>query len=720
MVSQSHTWNADAVIEREKAHIAREREDESQPLSGLAFSGGGIRSAMFCLGVMQALARAGVLKKMDYLSTSSGGGYIGSSLTWFLHRGLPDGSEAGTDPERFPFGSPHQGARNQSDNPNGVLDFIRQHGYYLTPGRGLDIISFIGYVVRTVLVSFTFYAALLTVVMIGLYHFGIFSSYQIEVPLAGVGHVLSFGNPLLLLSVVFVALFVLLSLSYSVITRVPIGTSSWRYQFRVYNQIILGALLKLFLAALVVGSLPLVQDWLERMQSHIHTAGASTLMGTLIGWVQYYRGLKSDKQMGLGSSITSIVAALLIMYGLLLGTFILAENVIAAPDLPTLEVALVLSGFFLLVGWCANVNYSTAHRMYRDRLMETFMPDTRSLRANRWGFSEAADSALIETFCQSPNRRPYHLINSNLVLADSPRVKFRGRGGDNFILSPLYCGSDATGWRQSADYMKRAGRGMTLSSAMAISGAAVNPNAGNSGRGVTRNRWVSILYSLLNLRFGYWGLNPRYRDYRFFVPNYFNPVLWRSILTRGLREDRRFVELSDGGHFDNTAVYELIRRKLSVIVICDGGADPDYRFSDMGNLIERVRVDFGAQIEFDEPGLDLDGVRPRVPEQESDTAVPPLARRGFAVARIRYADGGEGRLLYVKSTLTAGMPEDVYSYKSRYPSFPHQSTTDQFFDEVQVEAYREVGYYVGWQLLEANAGVAPGQSPEAGRAGRWL
>src|SRR3954453_18554606 len=52
--------------------------------SALCLSGGGIRSASFALGVMQGLADAKLLSKFDYLSTVSGGGYIGSWLTAWL------------------------------------------------------------------------------------------------------------------------------------------------------------------------------------------------------------------------------------------------------------------------------------------------------------------------------------------------------------------------------------------------------------------------------------------------------------------------------------------------------------------------------------------------------------------------------------------------------------------------------------------------------------
>ena len=107
------------VLEQEAARIGQ------KPYCGLAISGGGIRSASFGLGVLQGLVRRGVLKKVDYLSTVSGGGYIGSSLTWFLKKNFPDGSQTGTEPENFPFGRRHVGGRTGVQR-NDILDYIRQ------------------------------------------------------------------------------------------------------------------------------------------------------------------------------------------------------------------------------------------------------------------------------------------------------------------------------------------------------------------------------------------------------------------------------------------------------------------------------------------------------------------------------------------------------------------------------------------------------------------
>ncbi|HEX7028953.1 MAG TPA: patatin-like phospholipase family protein, partial [Gammaproteobacteria bacterium] len=614
-MSLEYSTTADVVIEAEKSHIRKDFEDltkggaeKKQDFLGLAFSGGGIRSASFCLGVMQALVGGGILKKIDYLSTVSGGGYIGSALTWFLNRGMPDGSPAGTDPDNFPLGHARTGARNQKQNPNVVLDFLRQHGCYLTPGNKLDFISLLGYSARTIFVSFLVYFAVLTLV-IGLLKI---PGFLFKPPFPNPDHMLAcLPNWYFLGAVVLAGLFVAASILYSVLTWMPLGSTSWRYTFRFYNQAFLGILIKWSLALLVVGSLPLVHELLLKAKIHIEAAGGTTVLGGFIGWLQYFRQQRNTKEEApKGSEAISIIAAILIIYGLLLGAYILTEYIGALPKPERIAWSTGILVAVFLLGFCVNINYAGMHRMYRDRLMETFMPDPASANNNQWGFAREADKALIETMCRPPNRRPYHLVNTNLVLVDSDTAKYRGRGGDNFILSPLYCGSDASGWRKSSAYMKKSSRGITLSTAMAISGAAVNSNTAVAGRGISRNRWVSILLTLLNLRLGYWSLNPKFEGVTGFSPNFIVPGLLQSILFKGLKETQMMVELSDGGHFENLGLYELIRRKLKVIIACDSGADPKFTFDDLGNAIEKARVDFGAKIVFDDPKLDLRCILP--------------------------------------------------------------------------------------------------------------
>lgn len=128
---------------------------------------------------------------------------------------------------------------------------------------------------------------------------------------------------------------------------------------------------------------------------------------------------------------------------------------------------------------------------------------------------------------------------------------------------------------------------MTLAKAMATSAAALNPSAGVSGEGVTRNVVVSMLLSMLNLRLGYWTSNPG-KTNTLGSPNFFVPGLTSEILRFGLSETSRNLQLSDGGHYENLAFYELIRRKLDLIIVSDGGADPNFNFDDLANGVEKV------------------------------------------------------------------------------------------------------------------------------------
>ena len=352
--------------------------------------------------------------------------------------------------------------------------------------------------------------------------------------------------------------------------------------------------------------------------------------------------------------------------------------------------------FIVAVGRLVNVNYFGIHRMYRDRLMELFLPDNSAVVAQKWGESQDANKALIEDMCPADAPRPYHLINANVVLVDSKNTKFRERGGANFILSPLYCGSEATGWRLSKEYMKRTDPGMTLATAMAISGAAANPHAGGGGSGWTRNRAVSIVMSMLSLRLGYWAPNPNPKLDRGVIPNFINPGITAIFLWRQLHEEYEVLDLTDGGHFENLGLYELVRRKLKTIVVCDASADPRGEYASLATAIERVRVDFRATIEFPDQDYGLARLKAGESSGEKVDVATQGPDCGFAIGRIIYHDDVEdGTLIYIKPTLTKNLGPEIVSYSRRRPRFPHETTSDQFFDEQQFEVYRELGVVLG-------------------------
>ncbi|MDH4122280.1 MAG: patatin-like phospholipase family protein [Deltaproteobacteria bacterium] len=697
-------------------------------LTGLAFSGGGIRSATFCLGAAQAMARAGLLKKFDYLSTVSGGGYIGSSITWWVNKekgfGLGADFPYGTDDPSRPAGVA-KGADPSQDNPRQrqVLDFLRKHGNYLTPGRGLDLVAGMVAVGRTVLASLIGWGLLIHALVMSL----IITSYLLWNGLGGnsfwqwviqgncrmvqwsqltvsacqdtlemtggdgnafqqsVWLAYAFPEMTLVFSL-FMFLFLLLTVTsplsavlYSLATYFISG-----YRFRRRLEIAGSWMGKLWAVSLLVGALPILANWVG------YHGGWGTLAGLAMSW----RSMASVQKGGKGlvsPALKASLASLLVLYGfMVMATYWMMESFYRRYSDDAVEFILLILGAALLVNLVVNINKLSPHRFYRDRLMEAFLPDPGRILEDVPLAPQADKGRIQQVWNAQAPRSPFHLVNTNAVLVDSPRRVLRMRGGDSFVLSPGYCGSRATGWQSAEAFM---GGDVHLSTAMAISGAAANPNAGVAGQGVTRNRAVSLLMTMLNISLGYWVPNPAKLGFRQ-NPNRLFPGL--SPVSGGLEETNAFIQLSDGGHFENLAVYELIRRRARLVVCCDAGADPEYMFEDLQNLVRRLEEDFGVWLEFD-----ADNHLERVtPTQAAD--FPPdtkRAERGHVAGVIHYPEGVEGVFVLLKPTMVSNLSLKTKGYKGANPDFPDQSTADQFFDQAQFEAYRELGYRLAQQMI---------------------
>lgn len=705
------------ILGRSEALVAEELEalaprmkitgHHKDQLMGLALSGGGIRSATFALGVMQALAKEDVLNKMDYLSTVSGGGYIGSSLSWWLQQG----SGVGCGPANFPFGTDQQ-PDTKTDTPSQRrLRYLRQHGNYLTPGEGITLLSGVAIVLRAILLNLAVWLPVLIVIMMLLIKGSVIlcewlpssRAGWILVPLAEVLPI--WGDKgliflgLLLLAAVLGIIYGFGCLAYSWTTALAREhTRLSRYYLRRVFEQVTGHGLAAIAVMAVVGSIPAVAKGLAVSTGNEEVAGAGAVavgLGSAV-WSFFKAGQKHAGWVPL-PVLTTLGAAFLI-YGVLLTTYVISANYLVGPDAEAFW--LWLGGLALLaslIGWFANVNYVSMHRFYRDRLMETFMPDPQNALENVTAAATKADSVRLSSVNNAiDGRGPYHLINTNVLLVNSKRRRWRIRGGDNFILAPALCGSNATGWCSTSGFVRDS---MTLATAMAISGAAANPNTGVGGVGLTRNRLVSILMALLNLRLGYWAHNPQMPPRWWRRPNHFRPGIYEItslINLGGLREDRPFIQLSDGGHFENLAVYELIRRKLRLIIVCDAGADGEFKFADLQTTLRRIEEDFGAEVEFEGDH----GPGTLVPSMDAGYPMgSKLAARGYIVGDISYDDGTSGKLILLKTTMAPCVSTAVRGYKGAHPDFPDETTADQFFDEEQFEAYRELGHHIAQAMI---------------------
>jgi hypothetical protein len=356
----------------------------------------------------------------------------------------------------------------------------------------------------------------------------------------------------------------------------------------------------------------------------------------------------------------------------------------------------------VLAGFIVNANYIGIGRMYRDRLMELFMPDKEAVRDDQWRRAGNADQfAMVKLVDEHGHaQRPMQLVNCNVVMVGAQQDRFRGRGGDSFVINPCFSGSSATGWIATENL----GDGQfTLATAVASSGAAASPHAGVAGRGITRNPLVSLLLSLTNVRLGYWIRNPSASGgkakpwHKWIPPNLLMPGILQGLFGSGTTEKAFFVELTDGGHFDNTGLYELIRRRLKIIVLSQGSQDLAYAMEDLANAIQRVRVDFGVHIRFTSETYPLAAMRP--------AELGAVVKRGWAIGTINYpGTDAQGILLYLQASPIAGMNADTVSYWRRNVDFPNQTTADQFFDEEQLEAYRELGMAIAQTAVGALKG----------------
>ena len=277
------------------------------------------------------------------------------------------------------------------------------------------------------------------------------------------------------------------------------------------------------------------------------------------------------------------------------------------------------------------------------------------------------------------------VINTTLNLVGGDNLAWQQRKAEPFSVSPLYAGCFRLGYRESKNYGGHDTGGISIGTAAAISGAAASSNMGY----YTTSPVLSLVLTFFNVRLGWWLGNPGPAGNRSFdkpcPTSSVRPVLDEAL---GLTDDENaYVYLTDGGHFENLGLYEMVLRRCNVIVVSDAAADSDYRFGDLGNAIRKVRIDLGIPIEFTAMPI----FRPE----------PGESRKGmyWAIGRIRYSciDGRhikDGLLLYIKPAIYGDEPRDVLEYKKSNPAFPHQSTADQFFDEPQFESYRILGSHV--------------------------
>lgn len=397
---------------------------------------------------------------------------------------------------------------------------------------------------------------------------------------------------------------------------------------------------------------------------------------------------------------------------------------------------LIFAVLLFILGYFANPNALSFHRFYRKQLADLFLRfsgDYENMEL-RQVFNAKSDNPK-DYLC------PYPLINTCLNLMNPEKDEaFQGtKTSDYFLLSPLYCGAKLVGYVPTDRYFDY--QRMTLPAAVTISAAAVNPGMGNYS-----NRFLSLMMTIFNARLGFWISNPG-------IVVKSRPIVWWPLyffyeLLGRIGSRKKKINISDGGHIENLGAYELLRRGCRLIIAVDAGEDKLYTFFDLNNLIIRARNELGLEIRFRKDEQPEELIRPRPSQvysakrfaiadiyrcwEEIPDANEPDGKRikNYSLSE-RNAAGPIGTFVYVKSSVRApeGKPDldkrdtlkyGTYKYKIYHPDFPHEPTSDQFFDEIQWEAYFQLGRFIGAEVLGVKNVDAAAEHPSVQDLLNWF
>lgn len=775
-----------------------ERPDVRNGLVGLGLGGGGMRAAVFSLGVTQALARNHALKDVDYLASVSGGGYLGSSLQALMAEDLPyeEPRRFGLTSGTFPFGFPRPAdasggtATSTGHAVHGVespaLRYVREHARFLGKGIGL----FDGYTWRLVgqgMLSIVLLWVLLLLPPIvlaasaGMVFRGWFQDYSADAQRLLVVSPLAFAliawvvtvfsppwwRPLWLwlgrsvvLASVIVAAFVVFAVVSTPSDRTAFNDAA-RTVASLAPLLLFGVsaiAVLLFEVLRSVSRKPSQQDrWSETAQrtanylSLLAGAVAAILVVVFLVWVientAYHNGRQDEARAaiaivqvgGLAITLASIrklsdmaapvrgsLSELIPRLALIVGGYLALATAVGLASwglwwlwahgesswLWALNIAsavsLLIFGLWGRVGFPA-LNWLAPHRLYAGLIQEGWIIAGKPAKAEREGgvrvrqwFRVWRRPDLRLSSLRSMDGRkltaPYPLICTTLNLPGTRDPRMPDRTCDSFVLGPLTTGSALTRWVHTERYTPS--NGMRLSTATAISGAAVAP-----GLGFRTTRTLSIILTLFNVRLGQWLENPRPAG-RGIIRSalHSRPIslYWKEML--GLADhDDGHVYLSDGEHFEGLGVYELLRRRCKYIVAVaadvEKGSGAPVKLGKLGSALRLARVDFGVEVEFA-------SLQPLMREAKDSDFVASY----FAAGVIRYPHAGGhthgdegGIMIVIKTGLVDGtLPADIVNYlRGADPGFPNNPTQDLQYDQPQFESLRQLGFIAGEAMCRA-------------------
>jgi hypothetical protein len=361
------------------------------------------------------------------------------------------------------------------------------------------------------------------------------------------------------------------------------------------------------------------------------------------------------------------------------------------------KIAAVELATVLFFAFFVHNNQYSLHGYYRDRLSSVFCVSRtpRAAASTRVGH-EDAEEHLTGTFSEAYQLASGPYILPEIVVcaavATPPHAQPFGLGSASFRIGADHAGTDMAQFKTSTLEQGRGTRRshMTTASFMAISGAAVAPWMGRLTRPFLRS-----LMALLNIRLGVWlpakEPNPNTTD---------TPRLIER-LRRGWREPGafyvfreafgwvsnrdKFLYVSDGGHWDNLGLIELLRTGVSTAFCIDctlGKTDSGFSKS-FAFAIQLARTELGLEIELDE-GDQKAGANDDSMVRELRGTYPGDAGRSTV------------QIVYVRPKITKSTPLDIVELKDK--EFPYHATQSLRYPHERFESYRRLGAQAGGEI----------------------
>jgi len=669
---------------------------------GVCCSGGGIRSASYCLGALQVLDHAGLLPRAEYLAAVSGGDYIAAARSSVIGATWGDfgGDDGGAGPS---FADVPPFAPNSPEERH-----LRDNSSYLARGLAGKFWLGMNVLYGAIRHMVPFVAGLFLIAATLGFAFNRWLGPVLNDTTKSMDWRFVDWNLLLAAALAVLGGFSLLCRQIVQQRGHPSGAALAVFQ---------GLTMLLFRMALLVGlllaGLPAALWALSRAKDLLLSVGVPTLSaGTLFSAGVAYLTNRSKRLKLLRVLHLLLPFASLIVVGI---PFVGFTYWVAQQGFHVWWSGQGEAGPFIAlcvaVADIAVVRYldevtPSMHLFYRERLAKAFV-GRRTRPGDRLDFEELPWSLPLSMSKlqdhDPPGARP-KLVVCAAVNASDDSIPL-GRNAAPFTFERDYSGSPVTGYIPTSVLESAAGEGvLTLPAMMAISGAALSPSMGKMTRSSLR-----MLMAIFNVRLGVWLPNPTSPpdvrdDLR--LPNLRTPAavrqardLWTNYRANpgwkpmgrskrpgplySLREalgrnslGYRFVYVTDGGHFDNLGLVELLRRGCGQIVCLDAAGDDLDHFHTLSEAIALARADLGVEITIDTTPL-----KPVDGESPSD----------HVCGSILFPDGREGVLVFAKAAMARDAPQDAKAFRDVDPRFPTHSTADQFFDERTFEAYRGLG-----------------------------